>query len=396
MSIRVDSSSLIAGAVVVGAPGLGVLAEAVPSTGEHGAGYLYDSLEFPADVGKEVRGLITTWPTLGTLTAFEDSSFEYDGPSDSFAFQMYVDGVAVGAPQTVTIMVGSAPSITGITASNITQTGATITVTRSNPAAGMLYLVIVPQGVTPSWSRANIGTNSGWSATTIAYHDADADPGTGSTYVFTPDASGLSAGTAYDLWAAWDDGTTTVGPVASGAFTTQSAGATIALQGGVDVAAEIHVATSSAAEMASVVPVTAAIHVSIQAEVALGLWLDLAANVPVSMSVETEVRSALALASEVGVSADAAVSARTQAALAANVGVSASASAYAQTRLAINGSVPLSLATSVAIVLPSMVSIDGDVPLTMDADARVTGRPRPTDPLALRRTQNQSLPMGRL
>ena len=105
MSIRVDSSSLIAGAVVVGVPGLGVLAESVPSTGEHGAGYLYASLEFPADTGKEVRGLITTWPTLGTLTAFEDSSFEYDGPTDSFAFQVYVDGVATGTPQPVTVTV---------------------------------------------------------------------------------------------------------------------------------------------------------------------------------------------------------------------------------------------------------------------------------------------------
>lgn len=113
MSIRVDSSSLIAGAVVVGDPGLGVLAESVPSSGEHGAGYLYASLEFPADAGKEVRGLITTWPTLGTLKAYEDSSFEYDGASDTFAFQMYVDGVAVGTPQTVTVAVGTVAPVTG-------------------------------------------------------------------------------------------------------------------------------------------------------------------------------------------------------------------------------------------------------------------------------------------
>ena len=99
---------LITGAHVHGNSGLGVLAEAVPSTGEHGAGFLYASLEFPADTGKEVRGLITTWPTLGTLTAFEDSSFEYDGPSDTFAFQMYVDGQPVGTPQTVTVTVGAA------------------------------------------------------------------------------------------------------------------------------------------------------------------------------------------------------------------------------------------------------------------------------------------------
>ncbi len=85
------------------------------------------------------------------------------------------------------------------------------------------YLVIVPQGVTPSWSRANIGTNSGWTATTIAYHDADTDPGSGTTYQFVPDASGLSASTAYDLWAVWDDGATTVGPVQGTGFSTLAA-----------------------------------------------------------------------------------------------------------------------------------------------------------------------------
>ena len=77
----------------------------------------------------------------------------------------------------------------------------------------------------PSWNRANIATNSGWTAGaggTIAYHDADTDPGSGTTYVFTPDASGLAAGTPYDLWAVWDDGATTVGPVAGRTFETAS------------------------------------------------------------------------------------------------------------------------------------------------------------------------------
>ena len=79
----------------------------------------------------------------------------------------------------------------------------------------------------PTWSRANIATNSGWTAGaggTIVYHDADTDPGTGTTYVFTPDASGLTAGTPYDLWAVWDDGVTTVGPVAGEAFVTLGEG----------------------------------------------------------------------------------------------------------------------------------------------------------------------------
>lgn len=106
MSIRIDSSPLIAGAVVVGQHGLGVLAENIPSTGESGAGYAHASLEFPGDSSKEIRGLITTWPTLGTLTVFEDTSFEYAGSSDTFAFQLYVDGGAVGTPQTVTLTIG--------------------------------------------------------------------------------------------------------------------------------------------------------------------------------------------------------------------------------------------------------------------------------------------------
>ena len=106
MSIRIDTSPLISGAVVVGVPGLGVLAEHVPSTGEHGGGFLYDSLAFPDDNGKEVRGFITRWPTLGTLVAYEDSSFEYTGPDDSFEFQMYVDGLPVDDPQTVTLVIG--------------------------------------------------------------------------------------------------------------------------------------------------------------------------------------------------------------------------------------------------------------------------------------------------
>ena len=84
------------------------------------------------------------------------------------------------------------------------------------------YLAIYPAGAaTPTWNRANVATNSGWSGSPV-YHDADTDPGTGSTYQFVPDASGLTAGTPYDLWAVWDDGATTVGPVAGTTFETAS------------------------------------------------------------------------------------------------------------------------------------------------------------------------------
>lgn len=110
MSIRADSNSLIAGAVVVGAAGLGILAEQVPTTGDHGGGIAATWLG-PEDAGKEVRVLITSWPATGSLFVWEDTSFERNGPSTSFAAQLYVDGAAVGMPQTVTISVGMTLSL---------------------------------------------------------------------------------------------------------------------------------------------------------------------------------------------------------------------------------------------------------------------------------------------
>jgi len=111
MSMRVDTSPLISGSLVVGDTGHGVLGSEVPSTGDNGAGYLYNDLSLPADASKEVRGEITAWPSAGTLFAYEDSSFEFTGAPDgsySFTYQLYVDGVATGSPQVSTIDVGSA------------------------------------------------------------------------------------------------------------------------------------------------------------------------------------------------------------------------------------------------------------------------------------------------
>lgn len=124
MSIRVSSTSLIAGAIVVGDPGLGVLAENVPSTGDAGAGYAYAYLSLPADNGKEVRGLIVTPPSAGTLTAYEDTSFVFGAPDGEYTFdwRLFVDGVD-GGLKTETLAIGdSAPAaITG--AMSVTESG---------------------------------------------------------------------------------------------------------------------------------------------------------------------------------------------------------------------------------------------------------------------------------
>lgn len=110
MSHRYDSA-WISGAHLFGNAGLGVLAETIPDDGDDGASYLYNDLSLPADNGKEICGRITTWPSSGTLTAYEDGSFEFDAANGSYSFQyqLYVDGVATGSPATVDLLIGSSP-----------------------------------------------------------------------------------------------------------------------------------------------------------------------------------------------------------------------------------------------------------------------------------------------
>ena len=163
MSVRVDAAPLIAGAVVVGVPGLGVLAQDVPATGEHGPGYAYPSLTFPADAGKEIRGEITTWPTNGALIAYEDTSFEYDGASDTFEFQLYVDGEAIGDPQVVTLaLIGAPVELAGEAIAVSTATGSVTTVIHcaghgraAAGAGGALHTTITLSGAAQAHASAS-------------------------------------------------------------------------------------------------------------------------------------------------------------------------------------------------------------------------------------------------
>lgn len=111
MSQRFDSA-LISGAHLYGGAGLGVLGSLIPATGDNGAGYTYNDLSLPADNAKEICGRVTSWPSAGTLYAYEDTSFEFSGAPDgsyTFQYQLYVDGVATGSPETVSLYVGSVP-----------------------------------------------------------------------------------------------------------------------------------------------------------------------------------------------------------------------------------------------------------------------------------------------
>lgn len=110
MSIRVDTTSLIPGAIVFGDRGLGVLGSTIlaeTATGDHGAGYLYNDVD-SGDEGKEFRGLIVTPPSAGTFFAFEDGSFSLDAPDGSYTFvyRLYVDGADLGTA-TASITIGA-------------------------------------------------------------------------------------------------------------------------------------------------------------------------------------------------------------------------------------------------------------------------------------------------
>jgi len=156
VSLRVDTSPLISGALVVGNRGLGTLGSAVPSTGDNGAGYLYNDLSLPADASKEVRGLILTQPSAGTLYAYEDSSFEFTGAPDgsyTFTYRLYVDGadtgvgtvnLQVGLPVAVVSTTTALPSFSGSASVDGTPAGATISATTALPVFSGSALVDNP------------------------------------------------------------------------------------------------------------------------------------------------------------------------------------------------------------------------------------------------------------
>lgn len=141
MSLRIDSTEWISGALLIGETGLGVLGSAISATGGSGASYLYNDLTLPADANKEICGRITTWPASGTLYAYENGNFTFtaaDG-SYSFLYQLYVDGVAVGTPATVSLVVGAAGATQNLAANLFANTNAFYAATVSIILAGSLY-----------------------------------------------------------------------------------------------------------------------------------------------------------------------------------------------------------------------------------------------------------------
>lgn len=109
MALRADTTQLVGGLLASKYAGFGVRGDAIPSTGTDGPSPLYPCATLPADNAVEFRGVITRWPTLGTLDINEDHSLVYTGGSDYYEFRLYLDGVAS------TVDIGHGPGIVRVT-----------------------------------------------------------------------------------------------------------------------------------------------------------------------------------------------------------------------------------------------------------------------------------------
>lgn len=99
LSLRIDLTEPIAGALVIGDTGLGVLGSAIPAAGTHGPAYAYDSVVLQgAYAGNEYRGTITSVPAGVSIIAAEDTSFTATGPvgTHTIGWALYENGALVG------------------------------------------------------------------------------------------------------------------------------------------------------------------------------------------------------------------------------------------------------------------------------------------------------------
>jgi hypothetical protein len=159
-----------------GATGAYILANTGP-VGTSLAGFLFDDVE-PGDEAKWFSYTIVTPPASGTLAANPDGSFTFTGPDPVFfTYQLEVDGVAVGVPQTVTVY------SSGATAS-VSAAGA-----MAWSALGAVSVDVLPMPVTVSVSGA---ATMAWAASGAVQADVIALP---------PDTVSVS-GTAAMAWAA--------------------------------------------------------------------------------------------------------------------------------------------------------------------------------------------------
>lgn len=111
-------------------PGLGILGADIPTTGDNGGSpVLNDGIS----AGKEYRWALVTPPASGTITLYEDLTFEFSGAANgihSATYRLWEDGVDQGTA-TITLQVGPSYTTISVTLDNLVGSLASVPVPRT-------------------------------------------------------------------------------------------------------------------------------------------------------------------------------------------------------------------------------------------------------------------------
>ena len=123
-------SALSGGWLTSAYPGLGILGSAIPTTGDNGGSpVLNDGIS----AGNEYRWALVTPPASGTITLYEDLTFEFSGASDgihSATYRLWEDGVDQGTA-TITLQVAPSHTTISVTLANIVGAVSSVPVPRT-------------------------------------------------------------------------------------------------------------------------------------------------------------------------------------------------------------------------------------------------------------------------
>lgn len=127
-------SALSGGWLTSAYPGLGIPGSAIPTTGDNGGSpVLNDGIS----AGKEYRWALVAAPASGTITLYEDLTFEFSGAADgihSATYRLWEDGVDQGTA-TITLQVGPSHTTIAVTLANLVGAVSSVPVPRTSISA---------------------------------------------------------------------------------------------------------------------------------------------------------------------------------------------------------------------------------------------------------------------
>lgn len=115
-------------------PGLGIFGADIPTTGDNGGSpVLNDGIS----AGKEYRWALVTPPASGTITLYEDLTFEFSGAANgihSATYRLWEDGADQGTA-TITLQVGPSYTTISVTLANVVGAVSSVPVPRTGISA---------------------------------------------------------------------------------------------------------------------------------------------------------------------------------------------------------------------------------------------------------------------